>query len=127
MSNFQALALILITMGVGVYVIVDLQKYAQAMLLVLATGVDKVVPISIEHRWMVLWSFYVPNAAFGVALTAAGAFGLAQVGINVTDPAVRAFAYLCAGGSGLSSLMWILGTASGVHYAASILRERKRS
>ena len=124
MSSFQALALILVTMAVGVHVIVGLQRYAQSMLLALATGVDRGVPISVEHRWMVLWSFYVPNASFGVALTAAGAIGLAQIGMNVADPTVRVFAYLCAGGSGLSSLMWILGTASGVHYAASILRER---
>lgn len=91
------------------------------------TGVDNGLPVSVEHRRIVLWNFYVPNGAMIVALAAVSAAALAQVGRNVADPVVQALAYITGGGAGLVAFSWTFGTAIGVTYMVPILKSSTRN
>jgi hypothetical protein len=127
MSTFQAIALILVTMISGIHVGMGITRVAWETAHAIVIGVYQGLPLSIEHRWLILWNFYVSTMLTGASLAGAAALAFVQVGKHVADPALRNLAYLLAGGWSLISLLWLLGGINGVIYMVSVLRKTKRA
>lgn len=51
---------------------------------------------------------------------------LVQIGKNVAEPTVQLFAYVAAGAAGVNSLLWLVGTISGIIHLNSVLRKTTR-
>jgi hypothetical protein len=125
MSVFEALALIIGTLVFGIYVIMNVARMVESMVHVITTGVENALPLSVEHRWMLLWNFYVSTVLTGAAFAAAMALALAQVPGNVADPRVRTLAYVVTLVWSIASVLWVLGGINGFVYMAHVLRKAR--
>lgn len=125
MSVFESLALIVGALVFGIYVIMEVTKMVQAMVHVIVTGIENALPLSVEHRWMLLWNFYVASVLTGAAFAASLALALAQVAAHVSDPGIRMVAYVVTLVWGIASVLWILAGINGFVYMASVLRKAR--
>jgi hypothetical protein len=126
MSTFQALTLILATVIFGGFLLQVLSKMAETQSHTIVIGVYNGVPLSTEHRKMMLWNYYLPTGNSGVITSVFLGIVLAQIGKNVAEPTVQLFAYGAAGVLGLNAFLWLAGTISGVIYFTSVLRKTTR-
>ena len=126
MSAFEGIALILGATLSAVYLLIVLQREIRSLNLVLQTGVEEGVPVTVEYRWMVLWTFYLPTAMFAIALLTILALAAIQIGMNVADLKIRTLAYLCAAGAGTSTIMWSIGLANGLILHIPTLRKASK-
>lgn len=123
MSDRATLGLILlITVGAQVSSFMSIAKLKQWSDEI-ATGIAGGVPVSLRHRWMMLWTTQMPlNFFVGVYLLLIG-FGHGLLAHSIADPNARFLGYLIAGFSGLSFLgVMALGAMQLVHLS-SVLRQ----
>ena len=125
MSVFESLAVILGALVFGIYVIIEVTKVVQSMVHVIVTGVEHTLSLSVEHRWMLLWNFYVSSVLTGAAFAAALALALAHVARNAPDPGIRMLAYVVTLIWSIASVLWLLAGINGFVYMASILRKAR--
>ncbi len=125
MSVFEALTLILGALVFGIYVIMGISRMSESLGRVIYTGVQDGLPLSLEHRWMILWNYYLATMLTGAAFGAGTAMALAQVARHVADPKIRTLAHVVMIGWILSSLLWVLGGINGVLYLSSALKKAR--
>ena len=94
MSNFQALAMIMV-IGVAnmpIYYVVErlMQERAHAVI----SGVSRGAPISHQHRWFIFQHSWVPSVAGLIGFESVVAIGFIVIGRHVETEEVKLFAYL---------------------------------
>jgi hypothetical protein len=104
MSNLTALAVIMAVLT-GAYLTIywcarKLQDRADGI----ATGVLGGVPVSIEHREMVLHNQWMPMQFFLAIYTFLISAGMVLVAQNISSGSIRLFAYLIAAQAVISAL-----------------------
>lgn len=123
MSDRAALGLILvITVGGQVTSFMSIAKLKQ-WADEIATGTAGGVPVSLQHRRMMLWTTHMPlNSFVSVYLLLIG-FGHALLAHSIADPNARFLGYLIAGFSGFSFVGLMSAGTMQLLYLSSILRQ----
>ena len=123
MSNLTAIALIAAISIAGYFVVLTGDRWTHRRGDVLATGLMNGVPMSAKHRWLLLFSNWLPNALGLATFSLVVGLALVAVAREANDSFIQFIAYLSAIGFGMGFAFWlILGTSWFVHYL-SVLRE----
>ena len=126
MSNLTALALIMAILVVAQLSIFWCARKLQERADGIATGVIGGVPVSTEHRGVVLFNQWMPMQFFLAIYTFLISIGMVLVAQNISSESIRLFAYVCAAQAGISAVgLMVLGGQFFV-YLASVLRDTER-
>ena len=126
MSNLTALAVILVTVVATqlsvFWCAAKLQDRADGI----ATGVLRGVPLSTEHRGMVLFNQWMPMQFFLSVYAALICIGMVLLAQDISSGSIRLFAYVCAAQAGISAVGLIVLGGQFFLYLASVLRRATR-
>jgi uncharacterized membrane protein len=104
MSNLTALALIMAILVAAQLSIFWCARKLQDRADGIATGVIRGVPISTEHRGVVLFNQWMPMQFFLAVYTFLISIGMVLVAQNISSGDVRLFAYVIAAQGAISAL-----------------------
>jgi hypothetical protein len=125
MTSFQALALLVASVFVIIYLLSIWTKHVRWALMIVQTGLADGVPVSMEFRWRLLWIWYFPSAVCVVGLCVIGALLHIQIGMHVDDTKIRNLAYLVASGLGVAAILWTFGIAGWMRHLLALFRKEK--
>lgn len=123
--SFLALALLMAMTISGVYVLVIASRELRSILVVVETGLADGAPVSIQFRYLLVWTWYFPLVMGFIFMGVVVALGQIQIGMNVDDLKIRNLAYLGATGAGLSVIVWLFSLVNIVIYQIALLRREK--
>jgi hypothetical protein len=126
MSNLTALALIMAILVAAQLSIFWCARKLQDRADDIATGVIRGVPISTEHRGVVLFNQWMPMQFFLAIYTFLISIGIVLVAQNISSGAVRLFAYVIAAQGAISALGLIVLGGQLFFYLTSVLRQAAR-
>jgi hypothetical protein len=126
MSDLTALALIMAILVAAQLSIFWCARKLQDRADGIATGVMRGVPVSAEHRGMVLFNQWMPMQLFLSIYASLISVGTVLFAQNINNGGIRLFAYVCAAQAGISAVgLMVLGGQFFV-YLASVLRHAAR-
>lgn len=125
MSNFEALGLLMAWGLFSTYILVVILRAALSIFGMVQTGLLDGLPVSIEFRRRLVWSWSFPVNMCAIILNSFGTLLLIQLGMNVDDPKLQNLAYLYASVTGLTAIGWAMGTATTMIYQLALLRKEK--
>jgi hypothetical protein len=123
MSNLNAIGLILATLITTFFVSFYATRCAHLRSDGISTGVVGGVAISNKARLMILFQEWVPMAVGIAVFELIIALCLIQIAGNISDPQIKALAWLSAGLAGLGCLGWLVQGSLYITNWFSILRE----
>jgi hypothetical protein len=126
MSNLTALALIMAILVAAQLSIFWCARKLQDRADGIATGVIRGVPISTEHRGVVLFNQWMPMQFFLAVYTFLISIGMVLVAQNISSGDVRLFAYVIAAQGAISALGLIVLGGQIFFYLTSVLRHAAR-
>jgi len=124
MSNFQAIGMIMaiVVANMPIYFVVD--RWIQERSDAIVGGTFRGVPVSLQHRWIILQHSWIPSVAGLIGFESIMAAGFIVIGRNVDTEEVELFAYLIA------FLLFVAATLGGLaqgllsyHRLRSVLRQ----
>lgn len=104
MHDFIALPLILALTMMGYVILMWVVRMTNARADEILSGVVNGIPATKKTRTLMLYTQYLPYAAFGDAFVAIMALGVLEIARGVDDPRVAAIGYICATFFGTSAL-----------------------
>ena len=126
MSSLDTIAVILIVLLLGVAVNFWLSKVGNVYRDALLRGVIDNVPLSLEHRWHILWSDWLPlKSSLGIMSAFIGLAYL-QIAYLSGEDSVRLLAYLGAVLFLLGFVFYILLGGSDLFFCVRTLRAANR-
>lgn len=121
MSNLETIGLILAALVGGSALVIYVSEVLSKHVVVIITGLNDGIPVSIELRRLMLYRICFPYMGGSAAFSIAIALGLLRIAENVSDPSIRTLAYIIAVIMAFPGVNWlVLGTWTGIDCARAI-------
>lgn len=125
MTNVATLGIMGVLLTGGVFVLHHMLASMHEKNSVVALGVDKGVPVSLEYRWVTLFQMVVPVMLFTGVFALLMGFTFLRISGSVEDSGIATLAQLCAWMFFVASIAGLTIGPLGVLGLAATLRKRK--